>query len=67
LKKTLTILALAATLSGCADLVKRKQVLEQEAVSTAITLCKKFGHQQDTPAFTRCAEQRFDEYMVNHR
>jgi hypothetical protein len=66
-RKALTIIALTATIGGCADLVKRKQALEQEAVSTAITLCKKFGHQQDTPAFTRCAEQRFDEYMVNHR
>ena len=67
MRETLTIIALTATIGGCADLVKRKQALEQEAVSTAITLCKKFGHQQDTPAFTRCAEQRFDEYMVNHR
>jgi hypothetical protein len=65
--KIATILVASVLLSGCADWAKRKQALEQEAVSTAITLCKKFGHQQDTPAFTRCAEQRFDEYMVNHR
>jgi hypothetical protein len=67
LPKAVTLFVILTTLMGCADLVKRKQALEQEAVSTAITLCKKFGHQQDTPAFTRCAEQRFDEYMVNHR
>jgi hypothetical protein len=41
--------------------------LEQRAISNAINLCKKFGHNLETPEFTRCAEQRYDEYMVNHR
>jgi hypothetical protein len=46
---------------------KRNIGLEQEAVRNATTLCKKFGHTVDTKEFTRCAEQRYDEYMINHR
>jgi outer membrane PBP1 activator LpoA protein len=64
-----TILVAAALLSGCADIVygKRTIGLEQEAIRNATTLCKKFGHTVDTKEFTRCAEQRYDEYMINHR
>ena len=60
------IIALAATIGGCADLVKT-QTLEQEAIDTAISLCKRFGHQPDTEQFIACAEKRFDDYMVNNR
>jgi hypothetical protein len=69
MRKQITILAIAASLSGCADMGfgKRGQAIEQEAASTAISLCKKFGHKPETKAFTLCAEQRFDEYMVNNR
>lgn len=64
-----TILIASALLSGCVDMVygKRNIGLEQEAVRNATTLCKKFGHTVDTKEFTRCAEQRYDEYMINHR
>lgn len=67
--KSATILALAATLSGCADMVttKRGQPLEQEAVSTAISLCKKFGHKPNTKEYTICVETRYDEVILNRR
>lgn len=67
--KFATILIASALLSGCADMFygKRKVGLEQEAVRSATNLCKKFGHTVDTKEFTRCAEQRYDEYMINHR
>lgn len=64
--KVIAIIALAATIGGCADLVKT-QTLEQEAIDTAISLCKRFGHQPDTEQFIACAEKRFDDYMVNNR
>lgn len=68
MKKALTIIALAATLSGCVDMVQmpKKRTLEQEAINVAVHLCKKFGHQPETKEFVECAESRFDEY-VNHR
>jgi hypothetical protein len=67
--KIATILVASVLLGGCADMVygKRNTGLEQEAVNNAINLCKKFGHTVDTKEFTRCAEQRYDEYMINHR
>lgn len=61
------ILAAAVLLSGCAGMMGERFDLEQRAISNAINLCKKFGHNLETPEFTRCAEQRYDEYMVNHR
>ena len=69
MSRVATILVAAALLSGCADIVygKRHIGLEQEAIRNATTLCKKFGHTVDTKEFTRCAEQRYDEYMINHR
>jgi len=66
LARALTILALTATIGGCAGMVKT-QTLEQEAIDTAISLCKRFGHQPDTEQFIACAEKRFDDYMVNNR
>ena len=62
-----TILAVAVLLSGCVGMMSERIDLEQRAISNAINLCKKFGHNLETPEFTRCAEQRYDEYMVNHR
>jgi hypothetical protein len=58
-----------ALLGGCADMMygKRKLNFEQKAVRSAINLCKQFGHKEDTAAFTRCAEQRYDEYVINYR
>jgi len=68
LKKTLAILLLAATIGGCSGMVSmNRQTLEQEAIDTAISLCKRFGHQPDTEQFIACAEKRFDDYMVNNR
>lgn len=65
--RIVTILVAAALVSGCAGMMRPRVGLEQEAISNAMNLCKKFGHKVDTPDFTRCAEQRYDEYMVNHR
>lgn len=66
------VLFFSAFLSGCvgaASLLapKDKISLEQRAVRNAITLCTKFGHKEGTKEFTRCAEQRYDEFVVNNR
>lgn len=57
-------------ISGCAAgfqlSPKEKFSLEQRAITNAISLCKKFGHKENTVDFTRCAEQRYDEYMVHN-
>jgi uncharacterized protein YceK len=66
-RKALTILAIAATISGCSGMVKKKQALEQEAISTAISLCRQFGHAEGTIEFTRCAEQRYMEVLTRRQ
>lgn len=58
-----------AILSACVpmNLQKDAVALEQRALRSAITLCSKFGHTEGTKEFTRCAEQRYDEYLLNNR
>ena len=57
-------------LSGCTAAMlspRDKFSVEQHAITNAISLCQKFGHKEDTKEFTRCAEQRYDEFMFrNH-
>lgn len=69
--RMVAILMSTAVLAGCATgftlTPKEKFSLEQRAISSAISLCQKFGHKEDTKEFTRCAEIRYDEYMVNNR
>jgi len=70
--KNIVALFACTFLAGCASAgslftTKERFSFEQRAVNSAISLCKKFGHKEDTRGFTRCAEQRYDEYMMNNR
>tara|TARA_B100001287_G_C22584332_1_gene482497 strand:+ start:744 stop:959 length:216 start_codon:yes stop_codon:yes gene_type:complete len=69
--KNIVALVACTLLAGCATgftfTPKEKFSLEQRAISSAISLCQKFGHKEDTKEFTRCAELRYDEYMINNR
>jgi hypothetical protein len=69
--RMVAILMSTAVLAGCATgftlTPKEKFSLEQRAISSAISLCQKFGHKEDTKEFTRCAELRYDEYMIRNR
>lgn len=69
--RMVAILISTAVLAGCATgftlTPKEKFSLEQRAISSAISLCQKFGHKEDTKEFTRCAELRYDEYMIRNR
>ena len=46
---------------------KEKFSVEQRAINNAISLCQKFGHKEDTKEFTRCAEARYDEYVIRNQ
>lgn len=70
--KVVVALVTCTFLSGCvaagAMLSPRdKFSAEQRAITNAISLCQKFGHKEDTKEFTRCAEQRYDEYMFRNQ
>lgn len=59
-------------LSGCVSAQgilspREKFSVEQRAISNSIALCQKFGHKEETKEFTRCAEQRYDEYMMRNQ
>lgn len=69
--RTFTIVACLLA-AGCADasfMFQQKEVVavEQRAIRHSISLCKKFGHKEGSDEFTRCAEQRYDEYILNNR
>lgn len=66
------VLFLSAFLSGCVGAAalmtqREKFSMEQRAISNAISLCQKFGHKENTKEFTRCAEQRYDEFMIRNQ
>ena len=62
---------MSASLSACAPLaastfVKPKPI-EDVALEKAVIMCEKFGHMKNTSQFTKCAEERYDEYILNNR
>lgn len=70
--KSLVVLLVILTvlfLSGCtpAAKIKRELDLQQAALSNALRLCVKFGHKEGTSQFTRCAEQRYDEFILTNK
>jgi hypothetical protein len=70
--KSLVVLLVILTvlfLSACtpAAKIKRELDLQQAALSNALKLCVKFGHKEGTPQFTRCAEQRYDEFILTNK
>lgn len=70
MEKNITAALLCIVLAGCTDLrfsAKERFTLEQRAIQSAIALCQKFGHKEDSVQFTRCAEQRYDEFLINNR
>lgn len=70
--KVVVALVACTLLSGCVAATsmlspREKFSIEQRAITNAISLCQKFGHKEDTKEFTRCAEQRYDEFMFRNR
>ena len=71
MKKT-TALLTCTLLAGCVSTAgimtpREKFSVEQRAITNAISLCQKFGHKEDTKEFTRCAEARYDEYVIRNQ
>ena len=64
----LTVLFLSAcTPMFAAAKIKKELDLQQAALSNALKLCTKFGHKEGTPQYTRCAEQRYDEFILTNK
>ena len=66
------LLFCSAFLTSCVGLSaamtkKGGMSLEQQAIRNAITMCQKFGHKEQTKEFTRCAEQRYDEFLIRNQ
>lgn len=61
----------SAFLSGCAPLAASQLIkpkpIEDVALEKAVIMCEKFGHLPNTSEFTKCAEERYDEYLLNNR
>ena len=70
--KSVAAIIICSSLAGCVSMAgmlqpKERIALEQRAIRNAITLCKKFGHAEGSREFTRCAEERYDEFVINNR
>ena len=68
----LLVVLAALFLSACTPMfavakMKKELDLQQLALSNALKLCTKFGHAEGTPQFTRCAEQRYDEFILTNK
>ena len=64
----LTVLFLSAcTPMFAAAKMKRELDLQQIALSNALKLCTKFGHTEGTTQYTRCVEQRYDEFILTNK
>ncbi len=65
------LVILSGALSACAPITAAKWItkkpIEDVALEKAVIMCEKFGHIKGTEDFTKCAEQRFDEYILNNR
>lgn len=61
----------SAFLSGCAPLAANTFIkpspIEDVALEKAVIMCEKFGHMPNTADFIKCAEERYDEYILNNR
>lgn len=47
--------------------VSRPATPEQQALTWAVTLCTKFGYERKSPEFRLCAEQRYDQFLMENR
>jgi hypothetical protein len=65
------IIIISGALSACAPITNsswiKPKAIEDTALEKAIIMCEKFGHMKGTEDFTKCAEKRFDEYILNNR
>lgn len=62
---------ISGALSACAPIAAsswiKPKAIEDTALEKAIIMCEKFGHMKGTADFIKCAEQRYDEYILNNR
>lgn len=67
----MVLVILSGALSACAPIAAgnwiKPKPIEDVALEKAVIMCEKFGHLKGTEDFTKCAEQRFDEYILNNR
>ena len=68
----LLVILTALFLSACTPMfaaakMKRELDLQQIALSNALKLCTKFGHTEGTTQYTRCVEQRYDEFILSNK
>lgn len=61
----------SAMLSACAPIsatgLLKPKPIEDVALEKAVIMCEKFGHMKTSADFIKCAEQRYDEYILNNR
>jgi len=67
----MVLVILSGALSACAPIAAsswiKPKAIEDTALEKAIIMCEKFGHMKGTEDFIKCAEKRFDEYILNNR
>jgi len=67
----MVLVILSGALSACTPLAAstfiKPQPIEDIALEKAVIMCEKFGHMPNTSDFIKCAEQRYDEYILNNR
>ena len=68
----LLVILTALFLSACTPMfaaakMKKELDLQQIALSNALKLCTKFGHTEGTTQYTRCVEQRYDEFILSNK
>lgn len=65
------IIFMSAALSSCAPISASSFIkptpIEDVALEKAVIMCEKFGHMPNTTDFIKCAEVRYDEYILNNR
>jgi len=47
--------------------VSKPATPEQRALTWAVTLCTKFGYERKSAEFRLCAEQRYDQFLMENR
>lgn len=65
------LVIIGGALSACAPMAAspfmKPEPIEDVALEKAVIMCEKFGHMPNTEDFIKCAEQRYDEYILNNR
>jgi len=62
-----TLFVSACTPMFAAAKIKKELNLQQISLSNALKLCTKFGHTEGTTQYTRCVEQRYDEFILTNK